>query len=369
MAYEYGETEDYRINIIPQQLPTITGNDEVCQDSAGNIYYTEPGKTGYAWMVSAGGTITGGGTTLDNNITVTWSGPGPQTISVNFNNSSGFPGPTPAILNVQVNPLPGAAGAITGPATVVQGETGINYSITPIAEATGYNWVLPYGASIASGANTNSITINFAPDALSGTMTVTGINGCGSGLVSPELVITVNPSVPAELEVGTETVAGMNCYNALETITVAGGDYTFTVTGSGHATFIAGMKILFLPGITVQSGGYLHGYIAPGGPYCNGLTKVLTSGLTENQPSNTSACFSIYPNPTSGVFTLLRKGEHAVDEMKVKIYNMSGKLVLSETLVCQNHHEFNLANIPPGMYFIKVIEGNMVETIKLIKTR
>lgn len=369
MAYEYGETEDYRINIIPQQFPTITGNDEVCQGSAGNIYYTEPGKTGYAWMVSAGGTITGGGTTLDNNITVTWTGPGPQTVSVNYNNSSGFPSPSPAVYNVQVNPLPEGTGPITGPASVAQGETGLLYTVTPIAGATGYNWVLPYGASIASGANTNSITVNFAPDALSGTMTVTGINECGSGPVSTDLIITVNPSVPAELEVGTETVTGINCYNALENITVAGGDYTFTVTGSGHATFIAGLKIVFLPGTTVQSGGYLHGYIAPGGPYCHGLTKAVTIGQTDNQPSTSSAYFSIYPNPTNGVFTLIRKSAQADHEMTVKMYNMSGKLVLSETLVCQNHHEFNLANIPPGLYFIKVIEGNMVETIKLIKTR
>jgi hypothetical protein len=370
MSYEYGETEDYKVNIVAQQFPTITGNALVCQGSAGNIYYTEAGKTGYAWAISSGGTITGGGTSLDNNLTVTWTGSGAQTVSVNYNNSSGFPGPTPTIYNVQVNPLPGVAGTINGATTVAQGETGLLYNVTPIPDATGYNWVLPYGATIISGTNTNSITVNFAPDALSGTMTVTGINDCGSGPISPELNITVNPSVPVSLEIGTEIVNGVNCYNAIGTITVAGGNETFTVTGSGNATFIAGLNIIFLPGTTVLSGGFLHGYIAPDGPFCSNTKESSTNtDLTEFPIGKSTTNFSIYPNPTNGNITLIRKCEQAANDMTIKIYNMSGKLVYAENSICQKSHEIRLTDIPAGLYFVKVIAGDYVETTKLIKIK
>jgi hypothetical protein len=229
---------------------------------------------------------------------------------------------------------------------------------------------LPYGATIISGTNTNSITVNFAPDALSGTMTVTGINDCGSGPISPELNITVNPSVPVSLEIGTEIVNGVNCYNAIGTITVAGGNETFTVTGSGNATFIAGLNIIFLPGTTVLSGGFLHGYIAPDGPFCSNTKESSTNtDLTEFPIGKSTTNFSIYPNPTNGNITLIRKGEQAANDMTIKIYNMSGKLVYAENSICQKSHEIRLTDIPAGLYFVKVIAGDYVETTKLIKIK
>jgi len=48
----------------------------------GNIYTTQAGMTNYLWTVSAGGTITAGGSTIDNTVTVTWTTTGAQTVSV-----------------------------------------------------------------------------------------------------------------------------------------------------------------------------------------------------------------------------------------------------------------------------------------------
>jgi len=44
--------------------------------------------TNYVWSVSSGGTITAGGTSTSNTVTVTWSTHGAQTVSVNFTNYS-----------------------------------------------------------------------------------------------------------------------------------------------------------------------------------------------------------------------------------------------------------------------------------------
>ncbi|NTW32174.1 MAG: DUF1566 domain-containing protein [Bacteroidetes bacterium] len=93
---------------------------------------------------------------------------------------------------------PSAAGNISGTATVCQGTNNVVYSVAPIANATGYTWSLPTGASIATGANTNSVTVNYAANATSGNITVYGTsNGCGNGTVSQNYAITVNANPTA----------------------------------------------------------------------------------------------------------------------------------------------------------------------------
>ena len=85
----------------------------------------------------------------------------------------------------------GAAGAITGSATICQGTSGITYSVPAITNATGYVWTLPTGATIASGSNTRTITVDYSQTATSGNITVKGTAACGSG-TSSALGITVN---------------------------------------------------------------------------------------------------------------------------------------------------------------------------------
>jgi hypothetical protein len=103
------------------------------------------------------------------------------------------------------NAGPGAAGVITGTAVLCQGVSGIAYSVPPVTNATGYLWALPSGATIASGENTNSITVNFSPDASSGILSVSGVNSCGSGQPSDPFPVTVNPLPNATIS-GSETI-------------------------------------------------------------------------------------------------------------------------------------------------------------------
>ncbi len=365
-----GNSYGQDVTFVTLPDPTINGPTNVCVSSTGNVYTTEAGNTAYTWVISAGGTVTAGGGTNDNSVTVTWVTAGPQSVSVNYNNSAGSPAPLATVFSVTVNPLPDAAGIISGLATVVQGQTGIVYSVAPITGATGYSWIMPGGASVIAGENTNSITVNFSSSATSGVMTVTGTNGCGFGPVSPGLNITVTPSVPISLIIENEVVTGNKCYNATETITVAGGNNLFTVMNGGSATFIAGQTIYFLAGTTVQSGGFLHGYIAPGGPYCSN-TKIgeNTMGMEDLPTVISTAFFSIYPNPTNGNFTVEQKGEMTYGKVKVEVYNMSGEKMLNESVIGQKRHEFRFAEMPSGLYFVKIVADDHIETIKLIKTK
>ena len=75
-------------NALP--APTLAGPISVCAGSTGNVYTTQAGMTNYIWAVSAGGTITAGGTS-NSTVTVTWNTAGAQTVSVNYTNSMAVP--------------------------------------------------------------------------------------------------------------------------------------------------------------------------------------------------------------------------------------------------------------------------------------
>ena len=193
----------YPVQVNAKPVPTITGPGTVVVNSSGVVYSTETGMTGYTWAVSAGVTITAGGTASDHTITVTFNTAGPQTVSVNYTNSSSCTASAPTVKNVSVTNIPGPAGTITGVTPVCQGQYGVAYSVAPVLNATGYVWSLPTGATIATGSNTNSITVNYSGTAVSGVINVYGTNPIGNGDVSPDFAVTVNP-------MSSPTISGVN---------------------------------------------------------------------------------------------------------------------------------------------------------------
>jgi len=181
------------VNAVP--TPVVTGPNELCANSGYITYTTETGMTGYNWNVSSGGTIISGqGTSA---VQVVWNTSGAQNISVSYAYPSGCNAPAPTIYPVTVNGMPGAAGAITGISAICSGTMGVAYSCAPIPGTVYYVWTLPAGATIASGAGTNTITVDFSANASSGDITVYGNNLCGNGAASPAFPITVTPSAGA----------------------------------------------------------------------------------------------------------------------------------------------------------------------------
>jgi len=158
------------------------------------------------------------------------------------------------------------------------------------------------------------------------------------------------------------------CYNATQIISVAGNGTTFIVQPGGSATMISGQVIQYLPGAKVEPGGSMWGYIAPNGPYCTNpsMPAVITSEA-EIKPIAQQSSFNIYPNPTTRNFILELKGEVPADEITVDVYGNWGGKVLSKVLSGERKHEFSLLDKPVGVYFIRVVSGDKVETVKIIK--
>jgi len=177
------------VNVLP--FPTITGQNSTCVNSGYYNYTTESGQLNYVWNVSSGGIVNYGSGT--NQIQVSWIGSGTQMVSVNYTNSFGCTAAAPTIFSVTVNAPPDQAGSITGTGTVCAGVNGVAYSVAPITGAATYVWTLPFNSSIASGMGTNSISVNFGLNAVSGNIIVFGNNLCGNGPASPAFPVNVNP--------------------------------------------------------------------------------------------------------------------------------------------------------------------------------
>jgi hypothetical protein len=125
-------------------------------------------------------------------------------------------------------PLPAHPGTISGPQSVCKMNTGIIYSIVPIPNTSDYDWTVPAGATIVSGDNTHSITVDFSSNAVSGNVTVIGNNSCGNGPTSSLEVIVHELPVP--------TISGplSACFMSNDNVytTEAGNtDYEWIITG------------------------------------------------------------------------------------------------------------------------------------------
>ncbi len=181
----------YNVTVNPAAIPIIGSSNNPCINSTNNQYFTDAGMLNYSWAISGGGTIVSGQGT--STINVTWTSVGSQWVSVTYSNTYGCAAVTPTVYNLFVNPLPNAAGTITGTAAVCAGTSGVAFSCAEILNATTYTWTLPAGTTISTGAGTRNITANFGASAVSGNITVAGTNTCGNGTVSPDFAVTVNP--------------------------------------------------------------------------------------------------------------------------------------------------------------------------------
>jgi gliding motility-associated-like protein len=180
-------THGITVNPLPLAAGTIAGLATVCQGQA-SVIYSVPAITNavsYIWSLPSGTT----GTSTTNSITVSYgTSSASGAVTVKGLNACGEG--IASSLGITVNPLPAAAGIITGSATVCQGQVSVTYNVPVISNATSYIWTLPLGSTGTS--TTNTIIVNYGLTAVSGTITVKGNNTCGDGTFS-SLPITVNP--------------------------------------------------------------------------------------------------------------------------------------------------------------------------------
>jgi hypothetical protein len=218
------------VNALP--APTILGSASVCQNSTGNVYTTQIGMTNYVWAISAGGTITAGGTATDNTVTVTWNTTGSQTVSVNYTNGNSCTATNPTVYSVTVNALP--VPTISGPASACVNSTGNTY--TTESNMTNYLWVVSAGGSISAGGGPSNPTVVVTWNTAGAqTVSVNYTNGNGCTASNPTVYnVTVNA-----LPVPTITGPASACVNSAGNVYTTQGsmsNYVWAVSAGGTIT-------------------------------------------------------------------------------------------------------------------------------------
>ncbi len=253
-------------SVAPLPSPgAISGTATGCYPATygGAVFSISPvaGANSYTWSVPAGLTILSGqGTT---SISVQWT---------NISIHNGITGPlcvtavgtcstSPAsCINIEYEiAAPVMPNSISGPGKVCPGETAV-YSISPVFRATSYNWTLPAGMTITSGAGTNVINVSVNGAYVGGTLSVSATNVCGTGAARTKalsLNMPLTPGVIAGQRYGLCNSTGAifsiapvaNATSYLWTIsggTITGGQGTTTITvdvanltGTGTLTVVA----------------------------------------------------------------------------------------------------------------------------------
>ena len=191
----------------------------------------------------------------------------------------------------------------------------MSYFVDPIANATTYNWIVPAGATIISGANTNTITVDFNSDALSGLISVYGSNSCGNGAVSPDFEVVVNakPQTPVVIATG----------DTLESSALAGNQWYFSPTGSG-GNIIPGA--IGQTHVATETGWYWT-VVSINGCVSEASNKVYILITGEEALANSQ--FEVYPVPNDGRFTvsiLIPSPEI----FSIRVFNKAGQKVYAE---------------------------------------
>ncbi|HPR33493.1 MAG TPA: T9SS type A sorting domain-containing protein, partial [Prolixibacteraceae bacterium] len=163
---------------------------------------------------------------------------------------------------------------------------------------------------------------------------------------------------------GSEDVA---CYNAVQTITVAGDGNRVVFESGCSATLIAGESIRFLQGFHAMSNSTMSAYITTDGTFCDMAiesqtveqSKVKSLLIKTNSNELSSAedkkSVKVFPNPSNGNFAIeIKNFESCTD---VRVFNLLGEKVYQSSAKSTSNHVINLPEITMGIYLVKVSNG------------
>ena len=223
------------VTVYDSPAPVINGNNVVCWGSTGVVYSTQAGMINYIWNVSSSGTITAGGSSTDNSVTVTWNTVGSQTVSVSFTNPNGCVITTPTVYNVSVNPTVGTPTAITIAAgtepacQLTNGTTTTTYATTATYN-TGFNWSIDNSNAGSIGATTGIMTW---ANGFYGTVNIqVTANGCYGPSAMVTRTVTLGPTVGTPTAITVSAGVEPSCQLTNGTTTT-----TYTTTATNNTGF------------------------------------------------------------------------------------------------------------------------------------
>jgi hypothetical protein len=207
-----------------------------------------------------------------------------------------------------------------------------------------------------------------------------GNSSLAQGVQQPFELFGDEQLVPENYEMANTTIAQgeILCYNAMETITVAGNDVPVQVQPNATVEFIAGQSIRFLPGFHARAGSFVTGRITTTDDFCNGyvVPSMLqappivekSTELISNTPLEPDILsdmgVKVYPNPNNGMFRV--ELLNIDNKAQVYVYNQLGAILHHSEMENNGNNEIELPKARSGLYFVRVVSGENQFVNKII---
>ena len=142
-------------------------------------------------------------------------------------------------------------------------------------------------------------------------------------------------------------------------------------------TPLPGFSLPFAGGQVTGLAAGVHFYVCA--PHASGgmkgkITVTAPSGI--NDIAESRAKINIYPNPTSGKFTLQFSGSDSQvgslsgsdQQSGLEIFNILGEKIADiPNFISQTSNEIDLSSVPDGIYFVRISDTKRIYTGQLIK--
>ena len=341
----------------------MSGPTIVCPNTSyGFSIATVAGAVSYNWSTNVPGAIVSPAGT---SCSVAFPGviPAGSTVSVTATGSCGTS--APRVKNITTG-MANTPGTISGPAMGQCGQTGVGYSILPVAGATSYLWTTNNGALISGLDNITSVSINFPALFTTCNVNVMAINSCGNSATQTKLV-TGAPASP-----GAITGSGAVCLNSVETYSVVGstGATQYDWTSPAGSQILTGQNSASIEVLyPVNTGGNISvtaSNTCGSSPVVNLPVSVVCRLAQISQGSLIDA--TLYPNPTMGTTTLKFETITAGD-YKVSVVDMTGQVMQTKNVTAVaglNLHELDLSTYAKGLYMVRLErEGEAMQMLRV----
>ncbi len=253
-------------------------------------------------------------------------------------------------LAVTVNDVPAQAGSIAGNPSVCQGQSNVTYTVPSIAGATSYIWTLPNG--FTGNSATNSIAVNIANNAVTGSISVYATNGCGVGL-SSNTSITVNAMPDTASTIGGLATVCQGQQNVTYTVPAINNatSYTWTLPAGATGTSTTNSITLNYANFAVSGVLKVKGQNACGfgqesqisitvnplpanAGTITGITLICKgqTNLTYSIPSINNATDYVWTFPTG--FTLVGSGNNDTIKLNTNMSAVSGPITVKGQNAC-----------------------------------
>ena len=234
--------------------------------------------------------------------------------------------------------------AVSGSSSVCAGTKSVSYTTTP--GMTSYQWTLPTGAGIVSGAATASIVVDFSGTATSGNVRVSGTTNCGT-VLSENYPLTVNPiPVTPSFVVQNHTLIsntdlGNQWYLNGAAVTTSGNARQFTAANGGTVALLISLK---------------------------GCESPLTNSVDIASMLANVVELNSYPNPNNGKFDVrMEFGKAAY--FTLDIYNSYDMLIYRKEKIYVdklNIETIDLTSVSSGTYMVMMYNGEVSKAFKVI---